>query len=86
MKLGLYIKRVKAECRVPKQNYLQKIKRVLSRPYLIYRFTYNHHTLYASTTCVGGVSRTITRSLWPTSHGLLHIKGHSCPAYNFHTI
>jgi len=88
---------MKAECRVPKSNrydlhvigqghFIKKLHWVLSRPYLIYLFMYNHHTLHASTTWEGDVSRIITRSLWPTFHSLLHIKGKSCLAYNFHSI
>jgi len=46
------------------RSFHLKITQVLSRPYLIYHFMYNHHTLYASTTWDGGVLHTITRSLW----------------------
>jgi len=35
----------------------------------------DRQTLHASITWDDGVSRTMTRSLWPTFHGLLHIKG-----------
>jgi len=43
----------------------------------------DHQTLHVSTSWDDGVSRTITRSLWPTFYGLLHIEGKFCPAYNF---
>jgi len=60
MKLRIYIKHMKAECRIPKSNrydlhvkgqghFIKKLQ-VLSGPYLIYHFIYNHHTLHASMT------------------------------------
>jgi len=44
------------------------------------------HQILHATTWNDGVLRTITRSLWPTFYSLLHIKGKSCLAYNFHII
>jgi len=58
MKLGIYIKHMKAECNVPKSSHYDLVK---GQGHFIKKL--HESCLHASTTWDGGVLHTITRSL-----------------------
>jgi len=96
MKLGIYIKHMKAECRVTKYNR-----------YGLHVKGQGHFIKKLHESCLGHILYTVSWLIiipcmqvqlgmvvcrvpllghWPTFYGLLHIKGKSCLAYNFHTV